>query len=167
MGPQLGTTPNAEATLRTHERQYTGVVSVTVAPSFVLAPGGPASVHQARRSGFVPASLEKMRDKTDGGSEDDAQTAEFRFNIDNGDDDKVPGGVGRGFTGSRPAGLMTGQELKPAIHLDNRYRLMRNEPMLDAEGRETDCIGEDETAPPDLDEYWKEITTKKGRLRKR
>ncbi|KOX70107.1 hypothetical protein WN51_04847 [Melipona quadrifasciata] len=43
-------------------------------------------------------------------------------------------------------------KLKPAIHLDNRYRLMRNEPMLDADGNETDQIGEDETAPPSPDE---------------
>lgn len=48
--------------------------------------------------------------------------------------------------------LMQLQELKPAIHLDNRYRLMRKEPMLDASGRETDTIGEDETAAPDLQE---------------
>lgn len=34
-------------------------------------------------------------------------------------------------------------ELKPAIHLDNRYRLMRHEPMLDADGKKTDEIGED------------------------
>ncbi|XP_076681606.1 uncharacterized protein LOC143375886 [Andrena cerasifolii] len=48
--------------------------------------------------------------------------------------------------------LMKMQELKPAIHLDNRYRLMRLESMLDADGNETDSIGEDETAPPDLEE---------------
>lgn len=35
---------------------------------------------------------------------------------------------------------------KPAIHLDNRYRLMRHEPMLDADGNVTDQIGEDENA---------------------
>lgn len=34
---------------------------------------------------------------------------------------------------------------KPAIHLDNRYRLMRGEQMLDALGNPTDEIGEDET----------------------
>ncbi|XP_036151326.1 uncharacterized protein LOC118648898 [Monomorium pharaonis] len=33
--------------------------------------------------------------------------------------------------------------LKPAIHLDNRYRLMRHEPMLDADGNRTNVIGED------------------------
>ncbi|XP_018341888.1 PREDICTED: uncharacterized protein LOC108748323 isoform X3 [Trachymyrmex septentrionalis] len=33
---------------------------------------------------------------------------------------------------------------KPAIHLDNRYRLMRHEPMLDADGNETDVIGKDD-----------------------
>lgn len=52
--------------------------------------------------------------------------------------------------------LMQLQELKPAIHLDNRYRLMRKEPMLDANGRETDIIGEDETAAPDLKEAFEE-----------
>ncbi|XP_043268063.1 uncharacterized protein [Venturia canescens] len=35
-------------------------------------------------------------------------------------------------------------EWKPAIHLDNRYRLMRNEKMLDANGNVTDQIGVDE-----------------------
>ncbi|XP_072759193.1 uncharacterized protein [Anoplolepis gracilipes] len=39
--------------------------------------------------------------------------------------------------------LITFTEYKPAIHLDNRYRLMRHEPMLDAEGKETNKIGED------------------------
>ncbi|XP_011690513.1 PREDICTED: uncharacterized protein LOC105451640 [Wasmannia auropunctata] len=34
-----------------------------------------------------------------------------------------------------------GKEWKPAIHLDNRYRLMRHEPMLDAYGNVTDKIG--------------------------
>lgn len=34
-------------------------VPVTVPPLFVLAPGGPTSVHQDRRPGFVPASLKK------------------------------------------------------------------------------------------------------------
>ncbi|XP_076644964.1 uncharacterized protein LOC143354596 [Halictus rubicundus] len=48
--------------------------------------------------------------------------------------------------------LKTVEEVKPAIHLDNRYRLMRNEPMLDEEGCKTDKIGEDETAPPDMKE---------------
>ncbi|XP_076227756.1 uncharacterized protein LOC143175014 [Nomia melanderi] len=52
--------------------------------------------------------------------------------------------------------LMQLQELKPAIHLDNRYRLMRKEPMLDANGCETDTIGEDETAPPDLKEAFEQ-----------
>lgn len=33
---------------------------------------------------------------------------------------------------------------KPAIHLDNRYRLMRHEPMLDADGNETNEIGEED-----------------------
>ncbi|KAI4482202.1 hypothetical protein M0804_008753 [Polistes exclamans] len=37
------------------------------------------------------------------------------------------------------------KKLKPAIHLDNRYRLMRHEPMLDANGNETNEIGEDDT----------------------
>ncbi|XP_011064657.1 PREDICTED: uncharacterized protein LOC105152218 [Acromyrmex echinatior] len=32
---------------------------------------------------------------------------------------------------------------KPAIHLDNRYRLMRQEPMLDADGNVTNELGED------------------------
>ncbi|XP_031786879.1 uncharacterized protein LOC116417554 [Nasonia vitripennis] len=41
---------------------------------------------------------------------------------------------------------MKTDDWKPAIHLDNRYRLMRGEPMLDANGNETDEIGEDETA---------------------
>lgn len=41
---------------------------------------------------------------------------------------------------------MKNDDVKPAIHLDNRYRLMRGEPMLDANGNETDEIGEDETA---------------------
>nr|XP_033329232.1 uncharacterized protein LOC117221957 [Megalopta genalis] len=44
--------------------------------------------------------------------------------------------------------LRTVQEVKPAIHLDNRYRLMRHEQMLNDEGCKTDNIGEDETAPP-------------------
>ena len=44
----------------------------------------------------------------------------------------------------------------PAIHLDNRYRLMRGEQMLDKDGNPTDQIGEDETAgmPIDLDELF-------------
>ncbi|XP_053996577.1 uncharacterized protein LOC128886040 isoform X2 [Hylaeus anthracinus] len=50
--------------------------------------------------------------------------------------------------------LVKMQEWKPAIHLDNRYRLMRNEPMLDANGNETDDIGEDETAPPNMEEAY-------------
>ncbi|XP_046828475.1 uncharacterized protein LOC124428465 [Vespa crabro] len=33
---------------------------------------------------------------------------------------------------------------QPAIHLDNRYRLMRHEPMLDVDGNETNEIGEDD-----------------------
>lgn len=37
--------------------------------------------------------------------------------------------------------LITFREWKPAIHLDNRYRLMRHEPMLDADGNKTDKIG--------------------------
>ncbi|XP_039314840.1 uncharacterized protein LOC105193822 isoform X2 [Solenopsis invicta] len=32
---------------------------------------------------------------------------------------------------------------EPAIHLDNRYRLMRHEPMLDADGNKTHEIGSD------------------------
>ncbi|XP_016913219.1 uncharacterized protein LOC107998450 [Apis cerana] len=44
------------------------------------------------------------------------------------------------------------RKLKPAIQLDNRYRLMRKEPMLDADGKETDDIGPDDTAPPTLAE---------------
>ncbi|KYN05272.1 hypothetical protein ALC62_03795 [Cyphomyrmex costatus] len=36
------------------------------------------------------------------------------------------------------------KEWKPAIHLDNRYRLMRHEPMLDADGNVTDVLGEDD-----------------------
>ncbi|XP_070155144.1 uncharacterized protein [Polyergus mexicanus] len=39
--------------------------------------------------------------------------------------------------------LIAFHEYKPAIHLDNRYRLMRHEPMLDADGKKTDKIGED------------------------
>ncbi|KYN27555.1 hypothetical protein ALC57_03055 [Trachymyrmex cornetzi] len=35
------------------------------------------------------------------------------------------------------------KEWKPAIHLDNRYRLMRHEPMLDADGNVTNMLGED------------------------
>jgi len=35
-------------------------------------------------------------------------------------------------------------KLKPAINLDNRYRLMRHEPMLDAEGNVTTELGEDD-----------------------
>ncbi|XP_063979041.1 uncharacterized protein LOC135163504 [Diachasmimorpha longicaudata] len=34
--------------------------------------------------------------------------------------------------------------LEPTIALDNRYRLMRNEPMYDANGQETNEIGTDE-----------------------
>ncbi|XP_043468867.1 uncharacterized protein LOC122502742 [Leptopilina heterotoma] len=41
--------------------------------------------------------------------------------------------------------LLKIQDIKPAIHLDNRYRLMRGEQMLDALGNPTDEIGEDET----------------------
>ncbi|XP_076175199.1 uncharacterized protein LOC143150615 [Ptiloglossa arizonensis] len=44
------------------------------------------------------------------------------------------------------------QEWKPVIHLDNRYRLMRNEPMLDADGNVTDDIGEDEAASLNMEE---------------
>ncbi|XP_076761892.1 uncharacterized protein LOC143429923, partial [Xylocopa sonorina] len=47
--------------------------------------------------------------------------------------------------------LIKFRDWKPTIHLDNRYRLMRNEPMLDANGRETDRIGEDDGAPPILE----------------
>ncbi|XP_050449821.1 uncharacterized protein LOC126850654 [Cataglyphis hispanica] len=39
--------------------------------------------------------------------------------------------------------ILTFTHYKPAIHLDNRYRLMRHEPMLDADYKETDQIGED------------------------
>lgn len=39
--------------------------------------------------------------------------------------------------------LIQFKEWKPAIHLDNRYRLMRHEPMLDADGKVTDVLGED------------------------
>ncbi|XP_011645485.1 LOW QUALITY PROTEIN: uncharacterized protein LOC105432385 [Pogonomyrmex barbatus] len=39
--------------------------------------------------------------------------------------------------------LITITKPKPAIHLDNRYRLMRHEPMLDADGNVTDKIGDD------------------------
>jgi hypothetical protein len=35
---------------------------------------------------------------------------------------------------------------EPAIHLDNRYRLMAGLPMLDADGNETTEIGIDNTA---------------------
>ena len=42
--------------------------------------------------------------------------------------------------------LIKTHEWAPAIHLDNRYRLMRGEQMLDAQGNPTDQIGEDETA---------------------
>ncbi|KAK2574903.1 hypothetical protein KPH14_002594 [Odynerus spinipes] len=42
------------------------------------------------------------------------------------------------------AKLRQKDKLNPAIHLDNRYRLMRHEPMLDAEGNQTDVIGDDE-----------------------
>ncbi|KYM82663.1 hypothetical protein ALC53_06838 [Atta colombica] len=38
--------------------------------------------------------------------------------------------------------LIQFQKPQPAIHLDNRYRLMRHEPMLDADGNVTDVIGE-------------------------
>ncbi|KAL2713472.1 hypothetical protein V1478_017170, partial [Vespula squamosa] len=37
------------------------------------------------------------------------------------------------------------KKINPAIHLDNRYRLMRHEPMLDADGKETNEIGEDDS----------------------
>ncbi|RLU25835.1 hypothetical protein DMN91_001995, partial [Ooceraea biroi] len=40
--------------------------------------------------------------------------------------------------------LITITERKPAIHLDNRYRLMRHEPMLDANGNETKEIGKND-----------------------
>ncbi|KAL0131187.1 hypothetical protein PUN28_002622 [Cardiocondyla obscurior] len=39
--------------------------------------------------------------------------------------------------------LIAFAKYNPVIHLDNRYRLMRHEPMLDADGNETDKIGED------------------------
>ncbi|XP_017883198.1 uncharacterized protein LOC108626817 isoform X2 [Ceratina calcarata] len=51
--------------------------------------------------------------------------------------------------------LVQFHEIKPAVHLDNRYRLMRHEPMLDAEGQRTDKIGKDETAPPSMEELKK------------
>lgn len=51
-----------------------------------------------------------------------------------------------------PFQIINFREWKPAIHLDNRYRLMRHEPMLDADGNVTEEIGEDETAPPTLEE---------------
>lgn len=53
------------------------------------------------------------------------------------------------------------RKLKPAIQLDNRYRLMRKEPMLDADGNETTELGPDETAPPTLAEGYA-IMEKKG-----
>lgn len=56
---------------------------------------------------------------------------------------------------------MKRHELKPAIYLDNLYRLMRKEPMLDADGNKIDEIGEDETAPPSLEEA-DAIMKKKG-----
>lgn len=36
--------------------------------------------------------------------------------------------------------------LEPCIHLDNRYRLMRNEQMLDENGNPTEVIGEEDSA---------------------
>nr|XP_012222967.1 PREDICTED: uncharacterized protein LOC105672534 [Linepithema humile] len=53
--------------------------------------------------------------------------------------------VPRFFDLRKPRSLkfITFAKVDPAIHLDNRYRLMRNEPMLDADGKETDRIGDD------------------------
>ncbi|XP_026670930.1 uncharacterized protein LOC108626817 isoform X1 [Ceratina calcarata] len=65
--------------------------------------------------------------------------------------------VPRFFDLRKPRSLKLVQfhEIKPAVHLDNRYRLMRHEPMLDAEGQRTDKIGKDETAPPSMEELKK------------
>ncbi|XP_015119267.1 uncharacterized protein LOC107042646 [Diachasma alloeum] len=43
----------------------------------------------------------------------------------------------------------------PAIALDNRYRLMRNEPMYDANGQETNEIGTDEPEVTEEEVYQK------------
>ncbi|XP_076396421.1 uncharacterized protein LOC105662556 [Megachile rotundata] len=53
--------------------------------------------------------------------------------------------------------LIKDRNLQPAIHLDNRYRLMRGEPMLDANGNETSEIGDDGAYAPDMEEAYKEI----------
>lgn len=57
---------------------------------------------------------------------------------------------------------MKPQPLHPAIHLDNRYRLMRREPMLDADGNETTEIGRDETSPPNMEEAFEKALEKKA-----
>lgn len=44
---------------------------------------------------------------------------------------------------------------QPTIALDNRYRLMRNEPMLNAKGEQTDEIGDDAPAADTLEEAQK------------
>ncbi|KAG7190112.1 hypothetical protein KM043_006246 [Ampulex compressa] len=58
------------------------------------------------------------------------------------------------------AALVTVREWKPAIHLDNRYRLMRKEPMLDANGMETNEIGDDGYI--DMEEEMKKMHGKQG-----
>ncbi|XP_011297040.1 uncharacterized protein [Fopius arisanus] len=51
-------------------------------------------------------------------------------------------------------------KIESTIALDNRYRLMRNEPMYDVSGQETDEIGDDE---PELSE--EELREKYGKWR--
>ncbi|XP_034181579.1 uncharacterized protein LOC117604995 [Osmia lignaria lignaria] len=62
----------------------------------------------------------------------------------------------------RPLKLVKLQRLCPAIHLDNRYRLMRHEPMLDADGKETKEIGKDESAPPNMKDAFEKILKKEA-----
>ncbi|CAK9812084.1 hypothetical protein ANTPLA_LOCUS7283 [Anthophora plagiata] len=54
-------------------------------------------------------------------------------------------------------------ELKPAIFLDNLYRMMRGDPMVDENGNEIEEIGEDLSGPPHMEEAY-EIMQQKGYL---
>ncbi|EGI59066.1 hypothetical protein G5I_12777 [Acromyrmex echinatior] len=77
-----------------------------------------------------------------------------RFNIDNRGYEKLHSPEGRWAAKEDRSTLVWNnikiytkiikfKKWKPAIHLDNRYRLMRQEPMLDADGNVTNELGED------------------------
>ncbi|CAK9800365.1 hypothetical protein ANTQUA_LOCUS2422 [Anthophora quadrimaculata] len=57
--------------------------------------------------------------------------------------------------------IMKRNKIKPAIFLDNLYRMMRGDPLLDENGNEIEEIGEDLSGPPHMEEAYK-IMQEKG-----